>query len=98
MKFCNFLEEQMNEDIIEKIYNNNLDFSEKSPETIEYIQIMKQIKKQEKEWINIKEKYICEKFKYYLETRNVKDALEAQWQFKLGFKTAIKVMIEALKN
>ena len=92
MKNCNFLEENLEEDIISQIYNNNLDFSEKNPETKEYSNIMKEIRRQEKELLYVKG------FRNYLETRNIKDTIEAETQFKLGFRTAIKIIIEALEN
>ncbi len=90
------LEEE--EDIIKKIYYNNLDFSEKNPRTRTYQEIIKIIRKQEKEILDITNKEINEKFKNYLEKRNEKDTLEAEEQFKLGFKTAIRIIVESFKN
>lgn len=89
MKVCNFLENYLEDDIIGKIYHNDFNFEEKIPITKEYIEVMNFIKKQEKELLNIKG------FKRYLEDRNVKDAIEAEEQFKLGFKTAIKIVMES---
>ena len=89
MSICNFLDDYLEDDMIGKIYRNDFNLAEQSPRTGEYIEIMQCIKKQEKELVNI------EGFKKYLETRNIKDAIEAEEQFKLGFKTAIRIIIES---
>ena len=36
------------------------------------------------------------KFVQYMEQINIKEGIEAEEQFKLGFKTAIKIIIEAV--
>ncbi len=92
MRNCNFLDRELEDDIISQIYNNNLNFSERNPETTEYLDIMKHMRKQEKELLQVGG------FKNYLETRNIKDTIEAETQFKLGFKTAIKILVEALEK
>lgn len=89
MSVCNFLDDYLEDDIIGKIYCNDFNIAEKVPTTEEYIEVMQCIKKQEKELQDI------EGFKKYLEIRNIKDAIEAEEQFKLGFKTAIKIIIES---
>ena len=38
-----------------------------------------------------------EKFFEYQEKTNEKESIEAKEQFKLGFKTAVKLIIEGLK-
>ena len=35
--------------------------------------------------------------KQYLEQNNEKEGIEAEEQFKLGFKTAVKIIIEGLE-
>ena len=89
MKSCDFLEDYLKEDFIGKIYYNDFDFAQQEPETQEYHEIIDEIHKQEKELLRIKE------FKKYLENRNIKESMEAEEQFKLGFKTAVKLIIES---
>lgn len=89
MKTCNFLEDYLEEDVIGKIYHNDFNFVEQVPKTKEYTEIVQTIRKQEKELVDI------EGFRKYLEIRNIKDEIEAEEQFKLGFKTAVKIIIES---
>ncbi len=98
MNLNHFIEEKEEEDILKKIYYNDLDFSEKSPKTRTYQKIIKMIRKQEKEILAITNQEIHEKFKNYLEMRNEKDTIEAEEQFKLGFKTAIQIIMESLQK
>ncbi len=88
MKGCHLLEEYLEGDILGKIYNNNFNLAEQQPITKEYIRVMKLVKRQEEKLLPI------DGFKKYLEIRNMKDAIEAEEQFKLGFKTAFKIIIE----
>lgn len=89
MSVCNFLDDYLEDDIIGKVYRNDFNFTEKIPTTEEYMEVIQCIKKQEQELQDIEE------FKRYLEIRNIKDSIEAEEQFKLGFKTAIKIIIES---
>lgn len=89
MKTCDYLEDFMKNDVISRIYNNDFNFAERVPTTEEYTQIMQAIKNLEKGLLNV------ENFKKYLEIRNIKDAIEAEEQFKLGFKLAVKIIIES---
>ena len=84
-----FLEDYLEDDMISKIYNNDFDFAEQEPKTNEYRKIVKEIHEQEKNLLSIT------KFQDYLESRNIKESIEAEEQFKLGFKTAIKLIIES---
>ena len=84
--------ENLEENIISKIYRNECDFAEQVPTTPEYVKILKQVREQEKELLNFGT------FKKYLEIRNTKEAIEAEEQFKLGFKTAIKLIIESYQT
>jgi len=89
MKTCNFLEEYLKEDIISKIYRNECELIEKIITSEEYTEVIKKLKKKERELLKEDE------FREYLEIRNIKDAIEAEEQFKLGFKLAIKIIIES---
>ena len=85
-----YLQDYLEDDVIKKIYNNDFDFAEQTPNTKEYKNIVKKIHEQEKNLLYI------EGFKHYLENRNIKESIEAEEQFTLGFKTAIKLIIESL--
>ena len=89
MKTYNFLDDYLADDVIGKIYHNDFNFEEQLPTTEEYFKIMQFIRKQERELLSV------DNFKKYLETRNIKEAIEAEEQFKFGFKTAIKIIIES---
>ncbi len=89
MKGCHLLEEYLEEDILGKIYNNNFNLVEQQPITKEYIRVMKSLKRQEEKLLSV------DGFKKYLEIRNIKDGIEAEEQFKLGFRTALKIIIES---
>lgn len=89
MKTCNFLEEYLNDEILSRIYRNDCNFTEQMIVTDEYIEVIQALKKQERKLVELEE------FKRYLEIRNIKDAIEAEEQFKLGFKVAIKIIIES---
>lgn len=89
MGICNFLDNYLEDDVIGKIYHNDFYFAEQVPTTEEYKEIMQEMKEQEKELLNVRG------FKKYLETRNIKEAIEVEEQFKLGFKTAVKIIIES---
>ena len=89
MKTCNFLEEYLKEDIISKIYRNECELIEKIITSEEYTEVIKKFKKKERELLKEDE------FREYLEIRNIKDAIEAEEQFKLGFKLAVKIIIES---
>ena len=89
MKTIDFLEDYLKEDFISKIYHNDLEFAEYEPTTSQYIKIKRQVREKERELNNIK------MFKQYLELRNIKESIEVEEQFKLGFKTAVKIIIES---
>lgn len=89
MKSCNFLEDYLEEDVIGKIYHNDFHFVEQVPTSEEYIEILESMKEQERRLL------LVEGFKEYMEDRNIKEGIEAEEQFKLGFKTAIRIIIES---
>ena len=89
MKTIDFLEDYLKEDLISKIYHNDCDFAEYEPTTPQYIKTRKYVREKEKELNNI------QGFKKYLEIRNIKESIEMEEQFKLGFKTAVKIIIES---
>ena len=60
----------------------------------EYIEISKKIESIEKDLLK---KFSKEKIGRYREYINERDSMDAESQFKLGFKTAIKIILQALK-
>lgn len=82
------------EDIIQKIYYNDLEELQKINQTEEYIEITKKMKKLEK--VLFKE-FTKENVTKYIEYTNEKISIEAENQFELGFKTAMKIIFQALK-
>ena len=84
-----YLENYLEDDIIKKIYNNDFNFAEQTPNTREYKKIIKELYEQEKNLLSTKG------FRNYLETRNIKESIEAEEQFKQGFKMAVKLIIES---
>ena len=77
MKVCDFIEEYLKDDVIGQIYNNECRFAEFEPTTEEYKKITRNVRIQERQFLNVKE------FKKYLEDRNIKDSIEAEENFKL---------------
>ena len=63
-------------------------------ESKEYLIISKKIKKLERELLK---NFTKDKVKKYIEYTNERNSIEAEDQFKLGFKTAIKIILQALK-
>ena len=82
------------EDIISKIYYNQLDGIEELPDTTEYMQITGKIKCLEKELLKNSN---TNEIKEYIECINERTSMEVENQFKVGFKSGIKIIIEALK-
>lgn len=80
--------------MISKIYHNDMEDLQCISETKEYLIISKKIKKLEKELLK---NFTKDKVKKYIEYTNERNSIEAEDQFKLGFKTAIKIILQALK-
>ena len=91
------LEEYLEEDIIEKIYDNELYLSEVSPKNKEYISVCKKCSNLSSYLVNKMVGKDKNKFLEYIEQNSIKESIEAEFQFKLGFKTAIKIILEGLK-
>lgn len=88
------MNKNIEEDIISKIYYNQLDGIEDLPYTTEYMQITGKIKCLEKDLLKNNN---SDEIKKYIEYINERTSLEVENQFKIGFKTGIKIIIEALK-
>ncbi len=86
--------ENLNENMINKIYHNNMEELQYINQTKEYIEVTKKIKKMEK---MLFKEFTKENVTRYIEYINEKVSIEAENQFELGFKTAIKIILQALK-
>lgn len=94
MDFKEYVMEDSENNIIRKIYHNNMEELQMMNQSKEYIQISKKIKKLEK---TLLKEFTEEKVKKYIEYTNEKISIEAESQFELGFKTAVKIILQALK-
>lgn len=86
--------ENVEKDIISKIYHNDMEEIQVLNQSKEYVKISKKLKKLEK--MLLKE-FTQERVKQYIEYTNEKMSIEAESQFRLGFKMAIKIIFQALK-
>lgn len=93
MDFKEYVMEDSENNIIRKIYHNNMEELQMMNQSKEYIQISKKIKKLEK---TLLKEFTEEKVKKYIEYTNEKISIEAESQFELGFKTAVKIILQAL--
>ncbi len=92
LRKCGF--ENVEEDMIYKIYHNDMEDLQNMNQSKEYMKITRKIKKIEK--ILFKE-FTKENVSKYIEYTNEKISIEAESQFELGFKTAVKIIFQALK-
>ncbi len=88
------LKEELERDIISKIYHNNLEELQMIDQSKEYIDLSKKIKLTED---MLFKDFSQENVKKYIEYTNERNSIEAENQFKLGFKTAIRIILETLK-
>ena len=93
MNLGEILDKNIEEDIIKDLYLNNLYLSEKVPDTQEYKEITEKIKNIEKQLLNMDDRLI-KQFKEYIEYISETDSIEMEFQFELGFKTAIKLIVK----
>ncbi len=94
MDLKKYLEKNTEKDIISKIYHNDMEELQSISQSKEYIEISKKIESIEKDLLK---KFSKEKIGRYREYINERDSMDAESQFKLGFKTAIKIILQALK-
>ena len=91
------LKEWLEEDRIQNIYYGNPLLAEKMPETAEYKQIMAKRKKLYDKLITSNvaiEKYLGQ----YNECSLIKEGIEAEFEFRLGFRTAICLIMQSLEK
>ena len=80
--------------IIHKIYCNDMEELQYMNKTKEYVEVTKKIRKMERKLF---QEFSKENVEKYIEYTNQKISIEAESQFELGFKTAIKIILQALK-
>lgn len=97
MKTRNNLEKYLKEDLIESLYENDLYLAEILPKEKEYYEISKELVKLSAELLDHMEEKMKRNFIEYVENVNIKESIEAKHQFVLGFKIAIKLIIEGLE-
>ena len=88
------LKEELERDIISKIYHNNLEELQMIDQSKEYIDLSKKIKLTED---MLFKDFSQENVKKYIEYTNERNSIKAENQFKLGCKTAIRIILETLK-
>lgn len=84
----------INEDWIKKIYYGEQDLAIKIPETEEYAKLKKKIAKLSEKLVE--NEIIKKQFLDYSESVLVKESIEAEFQFELGFKVAVTLIFQAL--
>ncbi len=94
MKLKESIFEDAQDNMIEKIYHNDLEELQNKNQSKEYVEIVKKIKNMEK---TLFKEFNKENVSKYIEYTNEKVSIEAESQFELGFKTAVKIIFEALK-
>ncbi len=97
MKKEKIIEELLDDDIIGKMYNNELFLSEEIVHNEEYENFAKKNNNISRYIIENTDINIREKFVEYSEQVAILEGIDAEEQFKLGFKTAVKLIIEGLK-
>ncbi len=88
------LKEDLERDIISKIYHNDLEELQMINQSKEYINLSNKIKLTED---TLFKDFTQENVKKYIEYTNERNSIEAENQFKLGFKMAIRIILETLK-
>ena len=86
--------ENVKENIISKIYYNELDTLEEVPKSNEYNEITEKVRIAERRVFKEKSE---EAIKQYMDLIYEREGIEAEEQFKLGFKLAVRVIIECLR-
>lgn len=97
MKKEKIIKELLDDDIIGKMYNNELFLSEEIVHNEEYENFAKKNNNISRYIIENTDINIREKFVEYSEQVAILEGIDAEEQFKLGFKTAVKLIIEGLK-
>lgn len=90
------IKEYLEESMIDKIYNNELYVSELVPDDKDYLGLNCEITKLSNTILENLDETDKNMFIKCMEKVNMKESIEAKYQFKLGFKIAIKLIIEGM--
>lgn len=91
-----YLKELLNDDLIGKIYYGETYLAGKLPNTDEYKKVTQKILKLSEK---IRQNELMKReFEKYNEKVAEKEGIEAEFQFKLGFKVAVKLIMEAMQK
>ena len=88
----------LNQNILREIYYNQFETSDAKIKDKEYKKISKEIRKIEKKILNSTNKAEKVHFERYFECITRRESLEAENQFKIGFKTAMKIVFEVFED
>lgn len=91
------MEEEKNS-ILKQIYNGELYPKEEIPKTKEFLMLARKKIKIENELLKIINQEQSKLFHNYMEIQSHLSSLDCENQFLLGFKTAIKILIEGLSQ
>lgn len=97
MKIRDEIEERLEENFVEKLYFNELYLSESIPNSKEYLRCSRRTNEISSYIIEQTDGKLRNNFLNYLDEISIKEGLEAKHQFKLGFKTALNLIIEGLR-
>lgn len=90
------LEKMLKDDFLKQIYYGEVYLSRENPDTPEYQKILQKIR-------NLSEKIRRERgirkyFEEYNEAIAIKESMETELHFKLGFKTAVRLLVYGLND
>lgn len=85
---------KVKKDIIKEFYHDGLENIQSEINIKEYKKISKKIRKIESDIFENSSKENRERIETYMEYITERESIQAEHQYKVGFKTAIKLMLE----
>lgn len=89
---------KIEKDVIKKIYYGGVENLKNNINEKEYRNISKKIRKIESQILENMNGACRERMETYMEFITARESIEAEYQFKEGFKTAIKLIIEVFEK
>ena len=90
------LKEMLNDDLLKQIYYGEIYLSRENPDTPEYRKILQKMRSLSEK---IRRERGVEKcFEEYCENVAIKEGMETELHFKLGFKTAVRLILCSLQD
>lgn len=86
----------LNDDLLKRIYYGDVYFSQESPNTAEYKNVLQKMKSLSNK-IRSEREVECY-FEEYCEISAIKESLETELHFELGFKTAVRLIMYGLQE